>query len=117
MTALGVAEQADEVTKHTPLISRTLLTLSNVRVRNVARVAGALAHGDPHMDLPPLFAALGARVVVRGAGGVREIEVAELYAVYYETVLKKDELIAEVIVRPLKDARAAYLKCTSRSAD
>ena len=37
-------------------------TLSNVRVRNVATVGGALAHADPHMDLPPLLAALGARV-------------------------------------------------------
>ena len=42
-----------------PVMKGALLTLSNIRVRNVARVGGALAHGDPHMDLPPLFAALG----------------------------------------------------------
>jgi len=40
---------------------------------------GALAHGDPHMDLPPLFAALGARVSVTGQGGTREIAVEDLY--------------------------------------
>jgi len=59
MTTLGVLERSVEVKKHTPLIRRTLLTLSNVRVRNVATVGGALAHGDPHMDLPPVLMALG----------------------------------------------------------
>ena len=55
--------------KHTPLITRTLLTLSNVRVRNVATVGGALAHGDPHMDLPPVLMALGATLTVSRSEG------------------------------------------------
>ena len=46
--------------RHSPLVGRTLVTLSNVRVRNVATIGGALAHGDPHMDLPPVLMALGA---------------------------------------------------------
>jgi aerobic carbon-monoxide dehydrogenase medium subunit len=48
-----------------------LLTHSNVRVRNVATVGGNLAHGDPHMDLPPLLIALGASVRVVGPSGER----------------------------------------------
>ena len=47
MTTLNTLERSDAVKKHAPLISRTLVTLSNVRVRNVATVGGALAHGDP----------------------------------------------------------------------
>jgi carbon-monoxide dehydrogenase medium subunit len=117
MASLSALEQSDAVAEHFPVITETLRTLSNVRVRNVACVGGALAHGDPHMDLPPLFAALGAKVLVRGPNGVREIDVDSLYAGYYETVLAKDELIAEVRVPPLAGAHAAYLKCTSRSAD
>ena len=53
------------------MITRTLRTLSNVRVRNVATVGGNLAHGDPHMDLPPVLIALGASVGSRGRGGER----------------------------------------------
>ena len=117
MASLSALEQSDAVAAHFPVITETLLNLSNVRVRNVACVGGALAHGDPHMDLPPLFAALGAKVLVRGASGVREIDVDSLYAGYYETVLAKDELIAEVIVPALGGAKSAYMKCTSRSAD
>jgi len=117
MVSLSALEQSAEVAKAFPVITRALRTLSNVRVRNVARVGGALAHGDPHMDLPPLLAALGARAKVVGKSGTREVAIEELYIGYYETVLNRDELIAEVDVPPLKRARAVYMKCTSRSAD
>ena len=34
-----------------PVLKRAMRDAVDVRVRNVARVGGALAHGDPHMDL------------------------------------------------------------------
>ena len=103
------------VRKHAPVITRTLRTLSNIRVRNVATVGGALAHADPHMDLPPVLIALGARVVVQGKSGERTIPVADLFAGYFETVLAKDELISSLIVPAQDGRRAAYLKCTTRA--
>src|SRR5689334_18871677 len=48
MTSLRMLEKSAEVRQGWPVITRTLRTLSNVRVRNVATVGGALAHGDPH---------------------------------------------------------------------
>jgi carbon-monoxide dehydrogenase medium subunit len=88
-----------------------------VRVRNVATIGGHLAHGDPHQDLPPLLSALGARVVVAGPKGERTVPVEGLSTGYYETVLARDELVTSVVVPPLGTKRAAYLKCTTRSAD
>jgi carbon-monoxide dehydrogenase medium subunit len=117
MASLSALEQSKDVARHFPAMKKALKTLSNVRVRNVARIGGALAHGDPHMDLPPLLAALGARVSTVAADEGREIAVEDLYAGYYETVLAKNELISEVHVPPLNGAKAVYLKCTSRSAD
>jgi aerobic carbon-monoxide dehydrogenase medium subunit len=99
------------------LISRTLRTLSNVRVRNVATVGGALAHGDPHMDLPPVLMALGATMTVIGPKGERKLAVEELFAGYYETVLEKNELIAEVHVPAQGSKKGAYFKVTTGSAD
>jgi carbon-monoxide dehydrogenase medium subunit len=117
MTSLSAIEHSSDVARDFPVITRTLRTLSNVRVRNVARIGGALAHGDPHMDLPPVLSALAARVSVVGPAGSREVAVEELYIGYYETTLALNELIAEVIVPSQKGRRAAYLKCTTRSAD
>ena len=117
MTTLGVLERSAEVKKHTPLISRTLLTLSNVRVRNVATVGGALAHGDPHMDLPPVLMALGATMTVTGPKGERQLAVEDLFTGYYETVLEKNELITEVHVPAQGGRKGAYCKVTTGSAD
>lgn len=117
MTTLSALERSSEVRNHAPVVTRTLLTLSNVRVRNVATVGGALAHGDPHMDLPPVLMALGATLTVTGPKGERTLALEDLYSGYYETVLAKNELISEVRVPAQGAKRAAYMKVTTGSAD
>jgi carbon-monoxide dehydrogenase medium subunit len=117
MTSLRELEKSLAVRTGWPVITRTLRTLSNVRVRNVATVGGALAHGDPHMDLPPLLSALGATLTIAGAKGERTAPVESLYAGYLETTLQRGELITQVQVPALNGRAAAYLKCTTRSAD
>jgi carbon-monoxide dehydrogenase medium subunit len=117
MATLRQVEKDANVAARLPVLKRAMRTLSNVRVRNIARVGGALAHGDPHMDLPPVLAALGARVSIAGPKQQRELPVQALYAGYYETVLEKNELITAVTVPPLNGRKAAYMKVTSRTAD
>jgi carbon-monoxide dehydrogenase medium subunit len=115
MAPLSTLERSQLVRRHAPVITRTLRTLSNVRVRNVATVGGSLAHADPHMDLPPVLIALGAQVGVAGRSGGRTILVEDLFAGYFETVLARDELIAGVAVPAQGTRRACYLKCTTRA--
>jgi carbon-monoxide dehydrogenase medium subunit len=117
LATLGALERTKGLRDAFPVIAQTLRTLSNVRVRNVATIGGNLAHADPHMDLPPVLAALGAQVTVAGPDGERTVAVENLFAGYYETVLARNELIAQVAVPPLGGKRAAYVKVTTRSAD
>jgi carbon-monoxide dehydrogenase medium subunit len=117
MASLSDVEHDPNIAARLPVLHRAMKTLSNPRVRNVARVGGALAHGDPHMDLPPVLAMLGARVTITGPKGDRDLAVEDLYAGYYETVLEKDELITSVTVPALNGRKAAYMKVTSRTAD
>jgi carbon-monoxide dehydrogenase medium subunit len=117
MATLSALEQSPDVKRLTPVVTRTLRTLSNVRVRNVATVGGALAHGDPHMDLPPVLMALGASLTVVGPHGERAMLVEDLFTGYYETVLAKNELIAEVRVPAQDGKRASYMKVTAGAAD
>jgi carbon-monoxide dehydrogenase medium subunit len=69
------------------------------------------------MDLPPLLAALGATVFLEGKKGKRAIPVEDLYAGYLENTLQRGELITELEIPAMGKRRAAYLKCTTRSAD
>lgn len=117
MVRLADLERSAVVKGRTPVIASALRTLSNIRVRNVATAGGHLAHADPHMDLPPVLTALGATVSTVSASGERTLPISELYSGYLQTTLGSGELIAEVTVPEQGERRAAYLKCTMRSAD
>lgn len=117
LTTLAALGGAAAVKKRAPVITDTLRTLSNARVRNVATLGGHLAHGDPHMDLPPVLMALDAQVVTFASAGTRTLAVADLYTGYYETALARSELISEVLVPARAGRRAAYVKLTTRGAD
>jgi carbon-monoxide dehydrogenase medium subunit len=117
MATLSALERSPVIRRELPVVARALRTLSNVRVRNVATLGGHLAHADPHTDLPPVLIALGARITVVGPKGERTIPLGELQKGYLETTLARNELIADVTVPGQGARRAAYLKCTTRSAD
>jgi carbon-monoxide dehydrogenase medium subunit len=117
MAPLSVVEHSPEVTQHAPVIAHTMRRLANVRVRNVATIGGSLAHGDPHMDLPPVLIALGASVAVVGPMGERTIKLERFYTGYYETVLEHNELIFELRIPSQRKRRSAYIKCTTGTAD
>jgi carbon-monoxide dehydrogenase medium subunit len=117
MATLTTVEHSADVIRIAPVIVRALKRLANVRVRNVACIGGSLAHGDPHMDLPPVLSALGGIVSVAGPQGKRDIAVDALFCGYYETVLGRGELITAVTVPPQSGWRSAFVKCTTRSAD
>ena len=118
LAKLAALERAAVVGREAPVLQAALKTLANVRVRNVATLGGHLAHADPHLDLPPVLIALDASVVtVSGNGDGRTMPLAQLYRGYLETTLARGELIAEVLVPRQRPRRAAYVKCTTRSAD
>ncbi len=117
LTTLSALGRAAAVKKRAPVIIDTLRTLSNVRVRNVATLGGHLAHGDPHMDLPPVLMALDAQVVTAATAGSRTLAITDLYTGYYETALAPNELISEIVVPAQTGRRSAYIKLTTRAAD
>jgi len=117
LTPLAALEHSAEVARCAPVIPRIMSRLSNVRVRNVATVGGALAHGDPHMDLPPVALALNGRVHIIGPAGERVLAVEDLLTGYYETALAPNELIASLHIPTQGKSSAAYCKVTAGSAD
>ena len=118
MTSLAQLEYSPLVASTYPVLSRALRTLSNIRIRNVATLGGHLAHGDPHMDLPPILMTLGARISAVSRRGRRLIDIGDLFTGYYQTSLKKDELITGVeIPGQPPGVYCSYEKFTARSAD
>lgn len=115
-TTFTELEESALLGEHMPVVRQTMKTLANVRVRNVATVGGNLAHGDPHLDLPPVWMALDAAVEVQNQDGVRQLPVADLFSGYYETTLADGELITSIHVPTPAGWTSAYAKVTTRAA-
>jgi carbon-monoxide dehydrogenase medium subunit len=115
MTTFSELEHSPAIRAHLPVIAETMKTLANVRVRNVATVGGNLAHGDPHLDLPPVWMALGAEALIVSRAGERVVPVDAIFAGYYETTIANGELIAELRVPVRPSWRSTYVKVTTRA--
>jgi len=115
LARLGDIERHPAVRGNWPLLSQALRGVANPRVRAVATLGGNLSHADPHLDMPPVLAALDARIVITGPKGARMVNAEDLCTGYYETVIRRDELITEVFVPP-QAGPGAYLKMTTRAA-
>ena len=102
-----------------PVIGRTMQQPVNVRVRNVARIGGNLAHGDPHMDLPPVLSSLGATAMIVGPSwSARDHDRGAVQRLLRDGAEAGDELIASCRGAAASWAGpSTYLKCTTRSAD
>jgi carbon-monoxide dehydrogenase medium subunit len=118
MTTLRDMETSELVKQNYPVIVKALEHVANPRIRYVASIGGNLAHGDAHLDLPPILLALGAKVKVEGAAGERWIELNDFFVGYYVTAVRPDELVTEVLI-PKADAqlKGVYIKYTTLSND
>ncbi len=115
LARLADIEASPAVRQGWPLLAQALRGVANPRVRAVATIGGNLAHADPHMDMPPVMSALGAQVTITSAAGSRTVAADTLCTGYYETVLRRDELITELRVPP-QAGPGTYLKMTTRAA-
>ncbi len=107
-----------EIKQALPLLTETYDHVATVRVRNFATVGGGLAHGDPNQDPQVSLLALNAEVNLRSKQGTRTLPLSEFLVDYYETAMRPDELLTDVVVPiPPAGAGSAYLKFLPRTAD
>lgn len=111
LATLRDIERSDVISEYVPVVTECLQEIAGVRVRNSATIGGHLAHADVHLDLPPVLAGYGARVVVSDGDDERELPLEEFMVGYYETELDDAELVTEVIVpKPESGTRGTYVK-------
>lgn len=101
----------------TKVIGEACGQIGNARVRAVATAGGAMVHGDPRQDLPPVLLALGASVRATGPGGTRTIPVDELLVGFMETSLAEDEILTDILVPLSPGRRSTYARFTPNSDD
>ncbi|MET3507200.1 FAD binding domain-containing protein [Halalkalibacter oceani] len=118
MTTLREIEIDPLMKAEQPVITEALAHVANPRIRYVASLGGNLAHGDAHLDLPPILMALGAKIKVESSKGDRWLELHDFFQGYYETAMESDEILTEVLIpKKIEGLRGTYFKYTTLSND
>ena len=118
---IGAALPLSEVEKRlggaVPLLAKLFPQFASRLIRNRATFGGNLGTGSPIGDTPPALLALGARLVLASVDGEREVELAEYFTGYRQTIRRPDELIRAVrIPLPLASV-TAFHKIAKRRFD
>jgi carbon-monoxide dehydrogenase medium subunit len=111
-------ERSELVRSKYPILADTASVIGDPLVRNMATVAGNLAHADPANDHPATMLALDAQVVATGPNGERKIPISGFFTGLFTTVLNSDELLTEIqIPVPTAGSGGAYIKLERKVGD
>jgi xanthine dehydrogenase small subunit len=92
-----------------------LSVFGSLQIRNVATLGGNLGTASPIGDTLPVLLAYGAKVVLQGPTGVREVPLDGYFTGYRQTLRKPDELIVAVVLpRPRPRAIIKAYKISKR---
>jgi aerobic carbon-monoxide dehydrogenase medium subunit len=111
-------EESELIRSRYPLLADASRVIADPLVRNLATVAGNLAHADPANDHPAVMLALNAEVVAANAKGQRRLPLASFFVGPFTTVLQPDEILVEVRVpAPAPRSGGAYVKLERKVGD
>lgn len=116
LTSISEIASSKIVKIHAPILFEAANQLGNPLVRNRATIAGNLADGSPAADTAVPLLALEAIVVIQGRKE-KLVPIHQFFVGPNQTVLKRDEMIKEVIVPKLNpNAKTAYFKLGLRNS-
>ena len=100
------------------VIARASLEMGTPLTKNFATIGGNLCNAAPSADMAPPLIALDAEARITGPAGERKVLVEEFFAGPKKTVLRRGELLTEILVpeAPAK-TKAAFLKKGRTSED
>lgn len=118
MTREHALEDASVVKSSYPLLHDTAVVIADPLVRNQATVGGNIAHADPANDHPATMLAYDAKVVAKGPGGERVIDIDDFFTGLFENAMSEDEILTEIrIPKPGAGSGGAYTKLERKVGD
>jgi aerobic carbon-monoxide dehydrogenase medium subunit len=90
-----------------PILAEVSGMIADVQVRNRGTLGGNICLNDPTNHFPPVIAALGARMHVRGRDGERELGSDEFFLGVYFTAVGEGELLTHITF-PADSARHGF---------
>jgi carbon-monoxide dehydrogenase medium subunit len=98
MVTLAELVRSSDVAEARPILATVAAQIADVQVRNRGTVGGNICSNDPTNHLPPVVAALGATMTIRGADGERTVGADEFFLGVYMTAVGPGELLTSISV-------------------
>ena len=115
--ALSLTEVERGLAGRIPLLDQLVPQFASRLIRNGATVGGNLGTASPIGDLLPALLALEAAVVLVGAGGEREVALADYFTGYRRTLRRADEMVRAVRIPVPLSGTTAFHKVAKRRFD
>lgn len=119
---IGAAVTGAELGEHQELkallpgVVEAVELIGSYQVQGRATVGGNLCNASPAADSVPALIATDARALIAGAGGTREMAVADLLTGPGQTALAADEFVVSLIIaKPAARTADAYLRFIPRT--
>ncbi len=115
-TTLQEILESPVVRAKAPVLAEAVREMGSWQVRNMATIGGNLCNASPAADTAPPLMVLEARLRLVSLNGVREVPVEEFFLGPRKTVLRRGELLKEVIIPYVRGAGTSYIKLGRRNA-
>jgi aerobic carbon-monoxide dehydrogenase medium subunit len=98
MCSLHSLELCTELKERFPAFYDAIHQIASAQTKYMGTAVGNLCAATPASDIAPALAACGAELTLAGPGGSRRVPVADFFAGYRRTALKRGELVTGVSV-------------------
>ncbi len=100
MTTHAAIESSELLQKRALLLAEAAAAIGDVQVRNRGTLGGSAAHADPAADYPAALLVLDAEFRVVSRNGERTVAAQSFFVDMLTTVLRPDEILAEIRFEP-----------------
>ena len=116
LTRLQELIDSEIVREKLPILYEAVYHMASWQIRNMATIGGNLCNASPAADTAPPLMVLEAKLRVISIEGERTIDVREFFSGPRKTVLKRNELLKEIMVPVYKDYGYSYMKLGRRNS-
>jgi len=120
--AVGAATKLQDIVESpiiaakAPVLAEAVNEMASWQVRNVATIGGNICNASPAADTAPPLLVLNAKLHLVSLEGEREVPITEFFLGPRKTVLRKGELLKEIVVPYERGAGASFIKLGRRNA-
>ncbi|AWR96184.1 2Fe-2S iron-sulfur cluster binding domain-containing protein [Acidianus sulfidivorans JP7] len=79
-------------------LSKVALTIADLQVRNRGTIGGSLVNADPSANYYPALLVMNAKLKLTSKDGERIVNLKDFFESPYQTKIKEDELLTEIII-------------------